>query len=139
LSQAGNIGRTLAGLGLSPSLVLCSDAKRAIETYDLAKAAFRGTPKVEYKSELYNASAEAIYDLVAKTPDNVDTVMIVGHNPGFSEVVSWLSAAQYNLGTAHAAVLNCESETWAGAIQMTNGNWNLRGIVRPTKPEEHRH
>jgi len=76
--DAALIAGLAAKRGLRPDVALVSDAVRAQETWDSAKAAF---PEAETrrKRELYAADAGAVYALAAAA--GVDTVLVIGHNP----------------------------------------------------------
>jgi len=90
-AQAAETASWLSQAGLRPSLVLVSTALRTRETWDCAGAIFPGT-RVEMRGGLYMASAEAMLDEVVVAPSDVETLMIVGHNPGLQELGLRLAA-----------------------------------------------
>lgn len=85
------VGAWLAGQGLRPDLVLCSDAVRARQTWDLASAALGGDLTTRLEPRLYETSADAVLDLLAELPDDVRTLLVVGHQPATSDVAAALA------------------------------------------------
>jgi phosphohistidine phosphatase len=72
---------------IAPEVVLCSSARRARET--LEGVAPPGEPVIEH--ELYEASAEDLIDRLRRLPDDVSSVMVIGHNPALETLVLRLS------------------------------------------------
>ncbi len=83
--EAALIGHVLAQTGCAPDLVLVSTARRAMETWEAAGAAF---PKARMAParELYHASADALAEAIDAAGEPIATLMIVGHNPGLHEL-----------------------------------------------------
>lgn len=63
-----------------PDEVLCSSAKRTVETC----ASLGFTDHISYRPDLYHASPEAI--LSALQEAQADTVALISHNPGIGEL-----------------------------------------------------
>jgi phosphohistidine phosphatase len=74
-------GRWLADRGLVPEAVLVSSARRTTSTW-LALAE-GGSFDVEptASDSLYSAGPESALDLVRETPDDVASLVVIGHNP----------------------------------------------------------
>jgi len=75
--------------GISPQQVLCSPARRTRET--LEGVAPGGETLIE--PELYGASAAEIMERLRRVPDDVGSVMVVGHNPALQILVLRLADA----------------------------------------------
>ena len=84
------IGAKLKQLGLRPDVVLVSTALRARETYDLVGGP-AGLKPAEYEDELYLASTMVLLKRLKKVPPRTNSVMIIGHNPGLSDLARKLS------------------------------------------------
>jgi phosphohistidine phosphatase len=67
---------------VKPALVLCSTALRARQTFEAL--ALGG--EVCYEDGLYSASAADLLARLHRVPDQVGSVMVVGHNPGLHEL-----------------------------------------------------
>jgi phosphohistidine phosphatase len=77
------IAAHLVAAGIEPELVLCSSARRTRET--LEGVAAGGEHMIE--PELYAASTEEVMDRLRQVPDEVSSVMLVGHNPAAQMLV----------------------------------------------------
>jgi len=71
--------------GIEPDLVLCSTARRARETLDRIEPAL-GASTVRVEDDLYAASAGALLERLRSVPDTVESVMLIGHNPGLQDL-----------------------------------------------------
>ena len=116
------IGAYMARHALSPDRVLCSTARRARVTWEVAAAQLDHSPAVVYERGVYNASANALIDLVRATDDQVHSLMVVGHNPGLHEFADRLIASgdldhrerlKEKLPTAGLVVIDFTFERWA--------------------------
>ena len=91
--EATGVGARLALAGLVPDLVLASTARRTQATAQLMAAACSiAKDRLECRDELYNASAETIWQVAATQAGRARHVLVVGHNPGISQLASRLTA-----------------------------------------------
>jgi phosphohistidine phosphatase len=74
----------------APDAVLCSPARRARDTLAAVRDAF---PAADLRCEeaLYGASLDALRALAARLPEPAQTVLLIGHNPGFLEFAWFLA------------------------------------------------
>ncbi|MEU0273813.1 histidine phosphatase family protein [Streptomyces sp. NPDC006307] len=75
-------GRRLAETGITFDLALCSTAVRTRETWKLVVSELPQRPKTVYEERLYEASLGDLIALLNETSDEVDNVLVIGHNPG---------------------------------------------------------
>jgi phosphohistidine phosphatase len=80
--------------------------------------------------ELYLAGLGAVRRALGDVPSTASTVMVVGHNPGWEEMVQQLTGVQVHLTTANAALLQIDAASWTEAV-ATEGRWCLERVVRP--------
>ena len=91
-SDADAAGAWLADQRLHPDLVFCSPAARTRQTWQgvsIALAQARpggGAPEVRYDKGLYTGGRTEVFDLLRSVPEQVRTVLVVGHNPTVSDV-----------------------------------------------------
>lgn len=103
--DADAAGAWLADERLQPDLVICSPAKRTRQTWQNAAIALAqgGTgqpaPEVHYPDSLYLGRSGEVFDLLHEVPENVRTVLIIGHNPTMSEVSALLLPDDQYTGT----------------------------------------
>ncbi|WP_086722581.1 SixA phosphatase family protein [Streptomyces carpinensis] len=84
-------GRALAEADWLPDLAVCSTALRARRTWDLASAQWGTPPPVRHDPRLYAADVPALLEVVRETPSEVETLLLIGHNPGLEELVLHLA------------------------------------------------
>jgi phosphohistidine phosphatase len=110
-------GEWLLSQRLIPDLVLCSPSCRTRQTWDRLAAAL-GTGRdieVRYDARLYLADDDDTLDVIGQTPDDVRTLLIVGHNPAAQQVASTLTGrADLHFPTTAIAVI--ELGGWARLV-----------------------
>jgi len=86
--DARRIGERLRGLELYPTLILTSPASRALRTAQLvAQAIDYSRDAISLDRRLYLAEPAAIVEIIAVQNDAIKTLVVVGHNPGLTELV----------------------------------------------------
>jgi phosphohistidine phosphatase len=109
---AKQIGKRLAADNFKPDLVLCSPAVRTRETVELVlkKAGVDIEPR--YEQRIYEASVRDLREVVSEIPDDKQVVMMIGHNPGFEELLSFLTGELRRMPTCALATIELESGSW---------------------------
>jgi phosphohistidine phosphatase len=103
---------------LVPDLVLCSTALRTRETYEQIEAAVASAP-VRYERHLYGATADDLLERLHALPDQITSVMLIGHNPALQEL-----ALQLARSSPERDELNAKFPTAALAtLQLASSNW----------------
>jgi phosphohistidine phosphatase len=114
--------------GIAPDLVICSPSARTRETWKHASGAFDPPPPVIYEELVYEASAEELLEVVRNTDGEVQTLLVVGHNPGIEALTGLLAEAaepevadrfEKKFPTAAIAVLDFEDMPWAAIEEKT--------------------
>lgn len=82
----------LRKLRIEPELVLCSSAVRTRETLEPARRVFASSA-VRIEDELYAASSDELLARLHLVPDEVASVMLIGHNPGLQELAIGLASS----------------------------------------------
>ncbi len=129
INSALRLGQELRARGLSPDAILCSDATRAVQTLEavVRGGAFTGIP-ISTLSLLYLADPEALLGRCHEVADTVQTLLCIGHNPGWSDAATALSGNPVGLDTGEAAILEKKGESWTQTIS-DHGLWRLKGII----------
>ena len=110
-------GAWLLGRDLIPDLVYCSVARRTRQTWDqLAVCLADGRDiGVDYSARLYEADTGDVLDVIGATPDDVRTLLVVGHNPAMQQVAAGLTGeADLAFPTTATAVI--EIGDWARLV-----------------------
>ncbi|MGW7280642.1 SixA phosphatase family protein [Streptomyces sp. NPDC054844] len=119
--EAPAAGRALARAGRLPDLALCSTAVRARQTWELASAQWGTPPSVHYDARLYAAGVPDLLEVVREVPADIETLLLVGHNPGLEELVlalagdaldDTLDRLRAKYPTSAIAVLDWHGTTW---------------------------
>ncbi len=79
-------GRWLHETGCVPGLVLCSTARRARQTWELAAAQLPGPPPARYEDRIYAAPATGLLAVIREAAGQAGTLLVVGHHPGLQEL-----------------------------------------------------
>jgi phosphohistidine phosphatase len=94
--------------------VVCSPAARTRETWGLIAAELDGAPDPIFDERVYAATAETLLAVVRGIPDDAGSVLLIGHNPGISDLVAVLAGAELAMKTSAIAVLGLTG-SWADA------------------------
>ncbi|MEU2428843.1 MULTISPECIES: histidine phosphatase family protein [unclassified Streptomyces] len=84
-------GRLLREHGYVPDLVVCSTARRARETWELAAAELGTRVPVRYDERVYGADPAELAGVLRELPVEVGTALLVGHNPGIEDLAGGLT------------------------------------------------
>jgi phosphohistidine phosphatase len=79
--------------GLVPDLVLVSSALRTRETWELLLPAFSTAPVHRIEARLYAAPSEQIFYVVRETAPEIQSLMLIGHNPGLEDIARILTGS----------------------------------------------
>ncbi|HWI26770.1 MAG TPA: histidine phosphatase family protein [Stellaceae bacterium] len=72
-------------------LALSSPSLRTRQTLEIVADAFPHPPKILFEDGLYLATARQLLARIHRLPETTESVMLVGHNPGFYELAAFLS------------------------------------------------
>ncbi|MEV6396318.1 histidine phosphatase family protein [Streptomyces sp. NPDC051907] len=114
-------GRRLADTGIALDLALCSTATRTRETWKLAVHELPHRPRTVYEERLYEASLGDLIALLNEVSDEVDDLLVIGHNPGMHALADALSGKAE--GDALARMSKSGFPTAALAVVSFNGSW----------------
>lgn len=92
--RAGPImGAYMAKAGLTPDLAIVSTARRTQETWACVSPAFATAIPAVDEPRIYEAPAHKLLAVIHETPDDVRTLLLVGHNPGLEDLAAILIGA----------------------------------------------
>lgn len=87
---AATVGRHMRSLGLDFDAVVSSPAVRCIDTLDGLWDGFGKTLHPQWDRRIYLASGVTLLDVVHDTPDEVQSLLMCGHNPGLEDLILML-------------------------------------------------
>ena len=117
---AGHIERA----GISPALVLCSPARRTMDTLRLISGSFRDPVEILVEDELYGAPMGDLLRRLRTVPAPTPSVMLIGHNPAIHELALRLAGTGDSLKQ-----LKVKFPTGAMATLAVPGPWKDLGDV----------
>ncbi len=131
--DAPRMGEALASRGWVPDLVLSSDATRTRQTWKRVARAMPDEIPVRWIPDFYHAGSIAVLKEMIDLPEEAGTVMVVGHNPGWENLVSMLSGRLERMTTANAALLQAEG-SWVDLAEPDA--WELVTVLRPKELDQ---
>lgn len=89
LQQAPLVAQSLT---FKPELIICSPAIRAYASALAYCHELHWDPQsIIINRQLYEAGLTQLLNILKSTPDKCESVMLIGHNPGFNQLVSYLA------------------------------------------------
>ena len=140
------LGVWLAQHNFRPQRVLTSPAERAASSAQkCCKAMGLTTRCIDINTHLYPGSCAALIACIQSGPDEIDRLMLVGHNPAFEQLLALLADDDSEIRTASAAILRSD-QPWAHwrkgcaqLIQLQRGRDLPEGFPYPLEqPTEQR-
>jgi phosphohistidine phosphatase len=95
-------------------LAIVSPAKRARSTWNLVAAELDVHPRRRIDHRVYTASDRELLAVVRELPDDIETAVLVGHNPGIEDLASFLTGESVTMPTSALAVITMPGP-WATA------------------------
>jgi phosphohistidine phosphatase len=108
------MGQQLLSRDINPDLILTSSAVRAITTATLvAKEVDYDREKLQISDNIYKANRNEFIRILQHVPDEINSLLVVGHNPILSDVANKLSPeAIADLPTAGIVALEFNCNSW---------------------------
>jgi phosphohistidine phosphatase len=122
-TDAKKLGLYLTRHAFVPDRALVSTAARTRETWALLATAFAKMPPASFEERIYEATPQAILEVIKDTGPRTGTLLVIGHNPSLQELAAMLIAsgdidARERLGedfpTSALAAISFATEDWSG-------------------------
>ena len=113
--DAPEMGRRITDAGIRPSLIVSSPAVRAWTTAKVIANQI-GYPRefLQRDSALYLASVNDILDIVVSQDAGFNNLMLVGHNPGFTDFANYLvPGLTNNIPTTGVVCVELDTDDWS--------------------------
>jgi phosphohistidine phosphatase len=137
VAAAPMMAEAMESEGLLPELVICSPARRTRETWDRIGSCLAFEPPSRLDERLYLASPGELIAVIQEQPDELGSVMLIGHNPGMEAITMGLSGsgeqpdldrALTKFPTGALAAIDLDVECWA---DVSGASGSLRRFIRP--------
>jgi phosphohistidine phosphatase len=130
LEAAELIGQTMQKQQIEPELIVSSPAQRARQTAEIAIVAGKLTGELRFDQRIYEASVKRLLEVVSQIEDRFGSVMLVGHNPGFEELLETLIGEAREMPTASLTRIGLPVEKWT---DVQPGSGTLGWLIEPKK------
>jgi phosphohistidine phosphatase len=129
--NAEAMGAYIKNLTGTPDLIITSDATRARQTAEIVATAVDFAAPLTVEPRIYAADPDTLLGVVRRIPVEVQTAIIVGHNPGFEELAAALAGKTdegVRLPTSGLALLEFDTQRWDA---VRPGAGRLREVATP--------
>lgn len=119
--------------GYLPEKIISSTAKRARQTTELfSKQAGIKEELIAWRDDFYYGSAFDYLEAIQNTPEDADTIMLVGHNPKMEEIASLLcsDSNSYTVRMPTAAMV-CMEHPAVKWSQVREGTARVKWMMIP--------
>jgi phosphohistidine phosphatase len=128
-----HIGQVLAAEKLKAPLVISSPAVRARETTELVLDSAGFDVEPHFEERIYEADVPTLLEVVRSIPDSANTAILVGHNPGFENLLGYLTGENRHMPTCALARIEFDATSWNGVSEETG---RLQLFVTPRDLED---
>ncbi len=138
---APKMGAYLKSKKYKPEVILCSSARRTMETCDLIRPFVGSKVNVEVDESLYLAEPRRLIERLRSLNDDIESAMLIGHNPGLEQLANGLSASpatqeeerlhrrmREKFSTCALAVIAMPVKAWR---EVKMGSGSLQDFMRP--------
>jgi phosphohistidine phosphatase len=131
------IARYIKAQRWQPDLVLCSHAERVRATWQLMAPILGRSIECRTLRAIYLGAPSRLLEVLRRATDEVETLMLIGHNPGLGRLAVGLCGAgpkkaltqmQAKFPTAALAVIGVDLDRWS---EIGPGTGRLEAFVRP--------
>jgi phosphohistidine phosphatase len=130
------IGRTklvagyLSEKGVKPDLIISSSALRARKTAGIIAAELGYPDKdIQIESKIYGADEDDLFEILFSLPDDVNSVMLVGHNPTFTYFANYFLKEELEwMPTSSVVGIEFKTGKWE---KIANAKKSVKFVVTP--------
>ena len=120
-ADAAAVGTWLSEQGIVPDHAVVSAAVRTIQTWDAMVDAAGWDVEPDLDETLYAAGPETALDLLRAVPDDVRTLVVVGHNPAMASLAQLLDDGEGDVEAGNQLALGYP--TAATTVLSYDGDW----------------
>ncbi|MAE86615.1 MAG: hypothetical protein CMB80_28025 [Flammeovirgaceae bacterium] len=114
VSVISSLSERLSLEDFNVDLILCSPAIRTMQTCDIMTEGLKYPGKVEYINAIYEATTQQLFLLINQLDDSIDSVLLIGHNPGISYLCDYLQGTNHTeMAPGELIGITMEVERWS--------------------------
>lgn len=95
--------------GIAPDVILCSSARRTVETLTILRGGLPEGVKVETTRDIYEVGAAQLVSRLKAIPVKARIALVIGHNPGMEDTVRLLTGGGVGIKFPTCALATLES------------------------------
>lgn len=119
VNQFKSISKRLSGQISSIDLTLFSAARRTTQTFDVLTQ-FIKTSSSEAREDMYNSDSSYLKKLIWEIPSDINSVCLIAHNPGMSDLASYMFDESIRLRPGEGMIFQLDVESWS---EVFGGNF----------------
>ena len=128
--DAPRVAAAIQQFGWAPDCVVSSDSQRTRETWSLMAPIFPNVSVVRFTNRLYHAGVAAVENEIEGLEPSSNTVLFLGHNPGWEDVLTRLTGEYVSITTGNALLLEKNDSDWINALYSSKP-WRICAFFRP--------
>lgn len=118
LEDAHALGRSIFDDAQQPQLIVSSTARRAITTALSVSDELGLNPRnIAKEDRIYEAPLANLIQVIEQFPDKCEQIAMVGHNPGLSMLVDWLTDEQRSMPPCCQVQITLPLDSWQALSQ----------------------
>lgn len=128
--QSKELGGFFKSNKIQPDIIICSAAKRTIETsLNIADKVNYSISKIQKELSIYEAHYEQYLPVIWGVNNQLNSIFIVGHNPGVSNLVYALTGEYVDFKTSCVAQISVKVNNWEEVLQNSG---SLEQFITPS-------
>ena len=130
--NANSMAMLMRSRGLKPVGFLTSPAIRAVSTaFIFARVMEMPWDNIHISEPVYEASGQTLLAVLKGIPNRCSSVMMFGHNPGFTDLANLLTSGNIeNIPTSAVVCIDFEGDDWN---EVQPGSGKMRFFETPKK------
>lgn len=125
---AEHIGKRVSAEELIDPLLICSPAVRTRETAEIVLQSSQLRVEQRFDERIYEASLSDLLQVVSEIPDDKQIVIMIGHNPGFEELLAFFTGERRRMPTCALAKISFDVTSWK---DIKPGDGSLEWFTTP--------
>jgi phosphohistidine phosphatase len=111
--QIGRLNQVLKNNDFKIEFLVSSPAIRACQTAELISKDFEPS-EIKIEKDIYEAEPEDLIKIIHKVDEKIDNLLLVGHNPGISALISLITGEGYvSLRPGMMAIMDVYIDDWS--------------------------
>jgi phosphohistidine phosphatase len=111
IEDATVMAQRLVAQDIKPQLIISSPALRTHSTANIFSEHLL-SHEVETDKKIYEANENALLHIINTLSDDHDFIAIVGHNPGISQILYYLTGKVKDVPTCAVALIEFDADEW---------------------------